>query len=124
MALNFQQVFDKIRQIGLGARAQQESMQRLQERARQLLEAWTDKGAELQEKVERARQADPNLRCALPLDERLDSSNGEPSSVEHFTLLAVERRAHGREHDVNSLLAWDTVPGIMPRVERITRLEF
>ena len=38
MGMNFQQVFDKIKEIGLGARAHQESLERLRERARQLLE--------------------------------------------------------------------------------------
>ncbi len=90
MTLNLQQVFDKIKQIGLGARAQQETVQRLQERARQSLDTWAEKGAELREKVECARQADPNLRCALPLDERLDASSAEPASAGQFTLLAAD----------------------------------
>ena len=78
MALNFQQVFDKIKQIGMGARARQESLDALREHARQLLDSWADKTAELRDKVERARQADSNIRCALPLDERLDASTPEP----------------------------------------------
>ena len=84
MALNFQQVFDKIKQIGMGARAHQESLERLRERARKLLKSWADKGAELRDKVERARQADPNLRCALPLDERLDASTPEPATDKQY----------------------------------------
>ena len=79
MALNFQQVFDKIKQIGMGARARQESLDALREHARALLDSWADQAAELREKVERARQADPNLRCALPLNERLNVSIPEPA---------------------------------------------
>ena len=54
MSLNFQQVFDKIKEIGLGARAHQENLEHLRERARKLLESWADKGAELREKVDHA----------------------------------------------------------------------
>ena len=80
MALNFQQVYEKIKQIGLGARTHQENLERLRERARHCLEEWAGKGAELREKVERARQVDPNIRCAIPLNEHLDASTSEPES--------------------------------------------
>jgi NurA domain len=88
--LNFQQVFDKIKQIGLGARARQESLDALRERARNLLVSWADKGVELRDKVERARQADSNIRCARPLDERLDASTPEPALQSSITLLAAD----------------------------------
>lgn len=90
MALNFQQVFDKIKEIGLGARAHQERLEHLREHARKLSESWADKGAVLRKKVERARQADPNLRCALPLEERLDASSPEPVTDKQYTLLAAD----------------------------------
>jgi hypothetical protein len=72
MALNFQQVFEKIRQIGLGAKARQETQDKQRQEARNLLDSWADKTVELRDKVERARQADPSLRCAIPLDEPLN----------------------------------------------------
>ena len=56
MALNFQQVFDKIREIGLGARLRQETQDALRKHARSLLADWADKSAELRDKLERARQ--------------------------------------------------------------------
>src|SRR5450759_2991761 len=90
MALNFQQVFDKIKQIGMGVRARQESLEALREQARHLLDSWADKTPELRDKVERARQADPNLRCALPLAERLDASTPEPVLQNLVTLLAAD----------------------------------
>ena len=90
MALNFQQVFEKIREIGLGARARQEAQNELRERARSLLGTWADKTAELRDKVERARQADPSLRCAYPLDERLDASFPKPVNQNFATLLAAD----------------------------------
>ena len=91
MALNFQQVFEKIREIGSGARLRQEHLDELRARARALLAGWADKTAELRDKVERARQADPSLRCALPLDERLDFHAGPgPVSTEQVTLIAAD----------------------------------
>jgi hypothetical protein len=90
MALNFQQVFEKIRQIGLGAKARQETQNALRQKARSMLDDWADKAAELNVKLERARQADPSLRCAIPLDERLDASFLEPASHAPATLLAAD----------------------------------
>lgn len=95
MALNFQQVFDKIKQIGMGAQARQESLDSLRKDARNLLDSWADKTAELRDKVERARQSDANIRCARPLDERLDASTPEPAQSademkKTVTLLAAD----------------------------------
>jgi hypothetical protein len=90
MALNFQQVFDKIKQIGMGARARQESLDALREHARHLLGSWAKKTAELRDKVDRARQVDPSLRCAIPLDESLDASSPAPAMKGPGTLLAAD----------------------------------
>ncbi|MGD0752070.1 MAG: DNA double-strand break repair nuclease NurA [Anaerolineales bacterium] len=90
MALNFQQVFEKIREIGLGARARQETLDGLRKKARTLLAAWADKNAELRDKLERARQADPSVRCAIPLDERLEAAFPAPAGRNSVTLLAAD----------------------------------
>jgi hypothetical protein len=90
MALNFQQVVDRIKEIGMGARSRQESLQALRTRARRIFEEWADKTAPLRDKVERARQADPNLRCALPLEEPLDAAAPEPVITDPVTLLAAD----------------------------------
>lgn len=91
MPLNFQQVFDKVRAIGSGARARQENLEKLRLHARSLLEAWADKTADLRERLERARQADPSLRCAIPLDEPLDFHAAPgPVSTESVTLIAAD----------------------------------
>jgi len=95
MALNFQQLFERIREIGLGARLRQETQQALRKQARSRLAAWADKNAELRDKLERARQADPSLRCAIPLDERLDATFPEPApstdgGQDSITLLAAD----------------------------------
>jgi len=90
MPLNFPQVIDKIKAIGDGARARQGNLENLRLRARSLLEAWADKPAELRSKVERARQADPSLRCALPPDGRLDASAPAPGAQSPGTILAAD----------------------------------
>lgn len=90
MALNFQQVFEKIKEIGLGARSRRENLERLREHARGLLDAWADIPAELSEKLERARQADPSLRCAIPLDEPLSSAHDPGPAPVNLTLFAAD----------------------------------
>ena len=91
MALNFQQLFEKIREIGLGARLRQETQASLRKHARALLAEWADKNSELRDKLERARQSDPSLRCAIPLDEeRLDASFPAPANQPPATLLAAD----------------------------------
>jgi hypothetical protein len=75
----------------LGARARQETQAALRRNARSLLEDWADKAAELNVKLERARQTDPSLRCAIPLDEPLNFHTG-PGTVltAPVTLIAAD----------------------------------
>ncbi len=90
MSLNFQQVFDKIRAIGLEARSRRENLERLRSKAAELLEAWADKADELNEKLERARQVDPSLRCAIPLAEPLDARRDPAPAPANLTLIAAD----------------------------------
>lgn len=90
MALDFQQVYDKIKQIGAGARERQESLNKQRSHANELLSFYANRIDELQAKVERARQQDPNLRCALPLTGRLDTSYPVPVSPSQATLIAAD----------------------------------
>jgi len=90
MALNFQQVFDRIREIGRGARARQQDLDIRRSNARQLLDVWSKKTTELRDKIERARQADPGLRCALPLAEPLDAVTAQPVNQKNAILLAAD----------------------------------
>jgi hypothetical protein len=90
MALNYRQVLERIKQIGLGAMARQQSLDGLRERARQLLTSWADKGAELRDKLDRARQADSTIRCAIPLEEHLDASLPEHVLPNPITLIAAD----------------------------------
>jgi hypothetical protein len=90
MALNFQQVFEKIREIGIGANARRENLERLRSKAEELLKAWAEKTAELNDKLERARQADPSLRCAIPLIEPLDAARDLKPAPDKMTLIAAD----------------------------------
>jgi hypothetical protein len=90
MALNFLQVFEKIREIGLGASARRENLERMRKDATGLLEAWADKADELNDKLERARQADPSLRCAIPLVEPLDAARDLKPVPDKMTLIAAD----------------------------------
>jgi hypothetical protein len=90
MSLNFQQVFDKIREIGLGAQQRRENLERRRAQAAGLLEAWADKADELNAKMERARQADPSLRCAIPLAEPLDARQDPQPAAAKMTLIAAD----------------------------------
>lgn len=90
MSLNFQQVYERIREIGAAAGPRQKQLDGLRQRALGLLKYYADKAAELGEKVDRARQADPSLRCAIPLDGRLDASYPAPVFEKPVTLLAAD----------------------------------
>jgi NurA domain len=90
MALNFQQVFEKIREIGLGARSRRENLERLRKDTWDLLKAWAEKADELNDKLERARQSDPALRCAIPLAEPLDAARDPKPAPANLTLIAAD----------------------------------
>jgi hypothetical protein len=90
MAINFQQVREKIQQIGAGAAGRQKALQERQAEARQLLKANASALEMLQARVESAKGTDANLRCAVPLNEALDSSFPAPGLPEHATLIAAD----------------------------------
>jgi hypothetical protein len=90
MPLNFQQVFDRVKEIGLGAPARRQDLDARRSHTRQLLETWSKKTNELGEKIEHARQADPGLRCALPTNEPLDKANLQPVDIKRATLIAAD----------------------------------
>jgi hypothetical protein len=91
MPLNFQQVFDRVNVIGQGARRRQQDLDERRKSASQLLYSWADKTEELRDKVERARQSDPSLRCAVPQSERLDTHRlSSAASTQEVTLIAAD----------------------------------
>ena len=90
MAIDFQQIYAKIREIGLRARERRERIENLRAHARRLLEQNANELDYLRNIVERAREKDPNIRCALPVNESLVSHVPMPDSVIDATLIAAD----------------------------------
>lgn len=90
MAVNFQQVYEKIREIGQTATARQQRLQELRQRALALLQCHAEQSERLRAKIERAQTFDPNLRCALPLGERLDAWRPAPKATDTAVLIAAD----------------------------------
>jgi hypothetical protein len=90
MAIDFQQIYAKIREIGIGARERRERIENLRKHARHLLEENANELDYLRRIVEQATEKDPNIRCALPLNESLASHVPVPDSVKEATLIAAD----------------------------------
>jgi hypothetical protein len=90
MAIDFQQIYEKIRLIGKGARERRERIENLRKHARHLLEENADELDYLKRVVEIVKETDPNIRCALPLNESLASHVPAPASVIDATLIAAD----------------------------------
>lgn len=90
MTVNFQQVLDTIRKVGLGARERQEKLARLRSEAVQLLAGWVEKTDQLKQKLDKAVQADTSLRCAIPPDSTLTAAFDSLPSVGSLVLIAAD----------------------------------
>ena len=90
MAIDFQQIYAKIKEIGIGARERRERIENLRVHARHMLEEYANELDALRRIVERARDVDPNIRCALPLNESLAAHIPVPASVKEATLIAAD----------------------------------
>ena len=90
MPIDYQQVYEKIQEIGKGARERKKTLEERRNKARELLDAYASQLDVLRAKVDSAKTVDPNLRCAYPLDENLASSlDVQPASVSP-TLIAAD----------------------------------
>lgn len=90
MPIDYQQIYTQIKVIGQGAKDRQKRKEERQARARALLSAYASQLDVLRNKVDSAKAADPNIRCALPLNEPLDFSGPAPASVKEATLIAAD----------------------------------
>ncbi len=90
MTINFQQIYAQVKDIGQSAKERRIQKEQAQTTARRLLEQYACELDSLRAKVEAAKAADPNLRCACPLDETLASSYPPPASVSPAVLLAAD----------------------------------
>jgi hypothetical protein len=90
MPVNFQEIYQKIQEIGQGARERRERIENLRMHARHLLEEHADELDYLRNIVERAKEADLNIRCAYPFNESLASHVPAPAPIKEATLIAAD----------------------------------
>lgn len=90
MPIDYQQLYTRIKEIGAGARERKKTLEERRIKARELLAAYNAELDTLCAKVDTAKQADANVRCALPLDEALASSHPKPDLVIQATLIAAD----------------------------------
>lgn len=90
MPINYQEIYTQIKAIGQGAKERRKKKEEAQASARKLLAAYDSELDLLRSKVDVAKQADSNIRCALPINENLASSYPPPDSVIQATLIAAD----------------------------------
>ncbi len=90
MALDFQQVYQKIQEIGASVKQRKKALDDRRALARQLLNLNADNIAGLRNKVGQASEIEQNLRCALPVAERLDFHAPAPAMPPNATLIAAD----------------------------------
>ncbi len=88
MPINFQQAYSQVKQSVVGAKEHQAKKTEAREKALALLKTFSSEFEALRFKVEAAKEADANLRCALPLDEPLASSAPLPNPVSTVLIAA------------------------------------
>ena len=89
MAIDFQQIYNKIKEIGQSVQERQETLDQRRKAARALFEAYADDLDGLRAKLDSALQQDAKIRCAYPLDEALDTRVPAPATAKG-TLIAAD----------------------------------
>ena len=90
MPIDYQQIYTRIKEIGQGAKERKKKKEEARAQARNLLSLYSTQLDSLRAKVDSAKQADSNIRCAVPLDENLASSYGINESAIQATLIAAD----------------------------------
>lgn len=90
MPINYQEIHTRIQEIGAGARERKKTLDERRAMARNLLSAYASESDALRRKVDSARQADQNIRCALPLTESIASSHPARDAASDAVLLAAD----------------------------------
>ncbi|MDO8752868.1 MAG: DNA double-strand break repair nuclease NurA [Anaerolineales bacterium] len=81
MPINYQEIYTQIKEIGKGAKERRKKKEEAQASARKLLSFYDSQLDVLRSKVDSAKQADSNIRCALPINENLASHYPPPASA-------------------------------------------
>jgi hypothetical protein len=90
MPIDYQQIYTRIKEIGAGARERKKTLDERRVHARDLLTAYNSELDFLRSKVDSAKQADSNIRCALPINEDIASHHPIPGSAIQATLIAAD----------------------------------
>ena len=92
MPIDYQQIYEKIQDIGKGLRERRQTLEERRASIWELLNIYNTELDLLRSLLDSAKQADPNIRCArpLPLGEPLLSAHPKPASVSQATLIAVD----------------------------------
>ncbi|MCC6986359.1 MAG: DNA double-strand break repair nuclease NurA [Anaerolineales bacterium] len=130
MPINYQEIYTQIKQVGLGAKERRKKKEDAQEQAKSLLETHSSNLDFLRSKVDSAKTADANIRCAVPLDETLASHYPVPDSVSATLIAAdgsqiVPNRHEALQYYVINVGAIAMQPGTgnTPNVETDTELK-
>ena len=97
MPVNYQDLYTRIKAIGAGTQERRKKKEDAQTQARELFAFFNSKLDELRSKVEAAKAADPNIRCAYPFNEDIASSYPPPDAPGNATVT----------HGVATLIAAD-----------------
>ncbi|MBC7879152.1 MAG: DNA double-strand break repair nuclease NurA [Anaerolineales bacterium] len=90
MPIDYQQIYIRIKEIGAGARERRKTLDERRTRARELMSVYSSELDLLRSKVDTAKLADANIRCALPINEPLASSHPAPVAASDVTLIAAD----------------------------------
>jgi len=90
MPINYQEIYTQIKEVGKGAKERRKKKEEAQEQAKMLLETYSSQLDFLRTKVDSAKQADANIRCAVPRMENLGSSHPMPATTTQATLIAAD----------------------------------
>jgi hypothetical protein len=91
MTIDFQQVQKQIQALGETALLREQRLLQEREKANQLLREYAGKTDQVRQKIlSVVKSHDPSLRCALPVEEPLDSHFEEPALPPEATILAAD----------------------------------
>lgn len=90
MPVNYQEIYTQIKEVGRGAEERKRKKEEARELAQNLLSSFNSQLDALRSKVDSAKAADANIRCAIPLHETLASHHPVPDSTTQATLIAAD----------------------------------
>lgn len=90
MPIDYQQIYTKIQEIGKGLRERRQTLEKRRAEVWELMHALDLELDLLRSLVDSAKQTDPNIRCAYPLEEPLLSAYPRPAMITQATLIAAD----------------------------------